>query len=359
MSEPTTVASVAHESAPPEPVPSPLNADLLDDTQAPPADSTPEDAAADAPATSEPSETPAPATPAAPVVPNPNGPKPGMKKEDLQNRANLLRRERDHLNDEARKHAEERDGFNAQVRGLVNEANEHKKRRDELNEGVKRAKEGRDEANRTADDSGKAADTLRRERMPEGDATLTVAKLKKEAKQLEFQQMTSVLTVSKEKALMERLKEIGKQIREKEKSLRADPELKAALEKADELKEKAEKSHAKVGEMAEKAQGEHDAMIKLYKQSDKLRKTADKLQERFVISKMEADKIHKTYIEFVNAIHDIEDQQATSGAPPGSSRSEASQARSEAAAEAVFQKFKAGEKLSTEDLLTLQKAGLL
>jgi len=41
---------------------------------------------------------------------------------------------------------------------------------------------------------------------------------------------------------MERLKEIGKTIREKEKTLRSDPELKSALEKADELKEKAEKS---------------------------------------------------------------------------------------------------------------------
>ncbi|MES2153943.1 MAG: phosphoserine phosphatase [bacterium] len=349
MSEPTAVASVAHDGAPPEPAPNPPMDAPEPEMQAPavPEGASPVDA--DAPAELAP----------APPVPNPNGPKPGMKKEELQNRANLLRRERDRLNDDARKHAEERDGFNAQVRGLVNEANEHKKRRDELNEGVKRAKEARDEANRIADEAGKGADQLRRERMPEGDATLTVAKLKKEAKQLEFQQMTSVLTVTKEKALMERLKEIGKQIREKEKTLRADPELKAALEKAEELKEKAEKSHAKVGEMAEKAQGEHDAMIKLYKQSDKLRKTADKLQERFVISKMEADKIHKTYIEFVNAIHEIEDQAATSGAPPGSSRAEANQARSEAAAELVFQKFKAGEKLSTEDLLTLQKAGLL
>ncbi|MFO1533873.1 MAG: phosphoserine phosphatase, partial [Thermoplasmatota archaeon] len=144
----------------------------------------------------------------------------------------------------------------------------------------------------------------------------------------------------------------------KEKMLRSDPELKAALEKADELKEKAEKSHAKVGEMAEKAQGEHDAMIKLYKESDKLRKKADKLQERFVVSKMEADKIHKTYIEFVNAIHEIEDAQA--GGSRDSAASQASRAeKSEAAAELVFQKFKAGEKLSTEDLLTLQKAGLL
>ncbi|MCA1820074.1 MAG: hypothetical protein LC620_08530 [Halobacteriales archaeon] len=293
-----------------------------------------------------------------PPVPNPHGPKPGMKKEDLQNRANLLRRERDRLNDEARKHAEERDVFNAQVRGLVNEANEHKKRRDEMNEGVKRAKEARDDANRLADESQKGADTLRRTRMPEGDASQSIVKLKKEARQLEFQQMTSVLTAAKEKALMDRLKEIGKAIRDKEKMLRSDPELKAALEKADELKEKAEKSHAKVGEMAEKAQGEHDAMIKLYKESDKLRKKADKLQERFVVSKMEADKIHKTYIEFVNAIHEIEDAQA--GGSRDSAASQASRAeKSEAAAELVFQKFKAGEKLSTEDLLTLQKAGLL
>ena len=304
-------------------------------------------------------ETVTEAAAAAPPAPNPHGPKPGMKKEELQNRANLLRKERDRLNDEARKHAEERDTFNAQVRALVNEANEHKKRRDEMNDGVKRAKEARDEANKAADEAQKAADALRRSRMPEGDASQSIAKLKKEARQLEFQQMTTVLTASKEKALMDRLKEIGKTIREKEKLLRSDPELAASLAKADELKEKAEKAHAKVGEMAEKAQAEHDAMIKLYKQSDKLRKTADKLQERFVVSKMEADKIHKTYIEFVNAIHEIEDDAAGGRAVDSAQAAKSREEKSEAAAELVFQKFKAGEKLSTEDLLTLQKAGLL
>jgi uncharacterized coiled-coil DUF342 family protein len=302
-------------------------------------------------------EVTSPATPAeAPAAPAPR-PKPTESKEVLQQRANMLRRERDRLNDEARKHAEERDGFNAEVRGLVNQANEHKKRRDELNEGVKRAKEARDEANRVADEAGKAADTLRRERMPDGaTGGESVAKLKKEARQLEMQHMTVVLTTAKEKALMERLKEIGKLIRAKEALLRSDPELKAALEKADDLKEKAEKAHAKVGEMAEKAQAEHDAMIKLYKSSDKLRKQADKLQEKFVVSKMEADKIHKAYIDVVNDIHFLEDEQASA---LGGRPSAAQQQKSEAAAELVFQKFKAGEKLSTEDLLTLQKAGLL
>lgn len=345
MSETTDVASVAPAAAPPTDPEDPLT---TQDANAASQDASAEGAPAEAP------------VPEAPPVPNPNGPKPGMKKDDLQNRANMLRKERDRLNDEARKHAEERDGFNAEVRGLVNQANEHKKRRDEMNEGVKRSKEARDEANRIADEAQKGADTLRRERMPEGSPGESIAKLKKEARALEMQHMTVVLTVPKEKALMERLKEIGKLIREKEKSLKSDPELKASLEKSEELKEKAEKSHAKVGEMAEKAQSEHDSMIKLYKESDKLRKKADKLQERFVVAKMEADKIHKTYIEFVNAIHEIEDAQSGGGpSVPGSSRSEANLARSEAAAEQVFQKFKKGEKLSTEDLLTLQKAGLL
>lgn len=318
-------------------------------------DTTPEAAPAAAPEAAD-AAAETPVVEAAPAPPP--RPKPTESKEVLQNRANLLRKERDRLNDEARGHAEERDGFNAQVRALVNEANEHKKRRDELNEGVKRSKEGRDEANRVADDAGKVADTLRRERMPEGAAGDSVAKLKKEARQLEQTHMTTVLTTSKEKALMERLKEIGKLIRAKEGLLRSDPELKAALEKADDLKEKAEKSHAKVGELAEKAQGEHDAMIKLYKSSDKLRKQADKLQEKFVVSKMEADKIHKAYIEVVNDIHMIEDSQVQAGGSRGGP-SPAQQARNEVAAEAVFAKFKAGEKLSTEDLLTLQKAGLL
>lgn len=276
------------------------------------------------------------------------------RKSQLQQKANNLRAERDRLNDEARGHAEERDGYNAKVRGLVNEANEHKKRRDELNENVRRQKDVRDEANKVADEAHKVADTMRRERNPEGGGEINAARLKKEARSLEMQQMTTVMTPAKERALIERLQEIGKLLKQKDSELKADPELKAAIEKADKLKEKAEKEHSKVAELAEKAQGEHDAMIKLYKESDKLRKVADKLQERFVVSKMEADKIHKAYIEYVNQIHEIEDEM---GGKPGGPMINAKQA--EAAADEVFEKFKAGEKLSTEDLLTLQKAGLL
>ncbi len=275
------------------------------------------------------------------------------QKEQLQQKANMLRKERDRLNDEARAHAEERDEYNAKVRELVNQANEHKKRRDEMNESVRRQKEVRDEANRIADEAAKKADEMRRERNPDG-VEINVARLKKEARQLEYQQMTSVMTPQKERALIERLQEIGKLLKEKDKALKADPELKSTLEKADQLKEKAEKEHSKVSELAQKAQSEHDSMIKLYKESDKLRKTADKLQERFVISKMEADKIHKAYIEYVNQIHEIEDSLG------GSGRTSAQDSeRAEAAADEVYERFKAGDKLSTEDLLTLQKAGLL
>ncbi len=276
-----------------------------------------------------------------------------MSRDELQQKANMLRKERDRLNDEARRHAEERDVYNAKVRELVNEANEHKKRRDEMNESVRRQKEARDDANRLADEAQKAADGMRRERMPDGDSQVNVAKLKKEARALEYQQMTQVLKPDKERALVERLQEIGRLIKTKEKALKADPELKSALDKAELLKDKAEKTHAKVGELAEKAQSEHDSMIKLYKESDKLRKTADKLQERFVVSKMEADKIHKAYIEYVNQIHEIEDRMG------GHSGAGISQEQAEAAADEVYDRFKKGEKLSTEDLLTLQKAGLL
>lgn len=278
------------------------------------------------------------------------------QKEQLQQKANQLRKERDRLNDEARAHAEERDVYNAKVRELVNEANEHKKRRDELNERVRSQKTVRDEANAAADEAHKAADTLRRERNPDGGEEVNIPKLKKEARALEYQQMTQVMKKEKEQALIERLQQIGRLIKQKDKALKADPELKDKLDRAEALKEKAEKEHSKVGELAEKAQGEHDAMIKLYKESDKLRKTADKLQEKFVVSKMEADKIHKAYIEYVNQIHEIEDSMGGSGS---GRMSAGDQKRAEAAADEVFERFKNGEKLSTDDLLTLQKAGLL
>ncbi len=278
-------------------------------------------------------------------------------REELQRKANVARANRDKLNAEARSWANKRDEHNSQVRELVNTANEHRKKRDEYNEAVQRHKKARDEATLEAETAKGALEDLKRARMPKGGRPVHM--IKKDIERLEFEQQTKVLTTPKERALIEQLQALYAELRQKESAYKADPELREALEKYEAARDRAEKAHQKVAETAEKAQAEHESMVNLFGQSDKIRKEADKLQEKFVTAKLEADRVHKEYIDVVNRIHEIEKEvQTIRTGVSDEVRAEAQQV-ADAAAEAVYERFKKGEKLSTEDLMVLQKAGLL
>jgi uncharacterized coiled-coil DUF342 family protein len=281
---------------------------------------------------------------------------PERKLNAFQKEANLLRARRDDLNNQARSLADERDDLNAQVRGLVNQANEHKKRRDALNEQVQHAKKLRDEYNASYEDAARKEEDIKAKALPQGGRS--TGYLKRELRRLELDHMTKVLTPAKEKALMEEMGRLSRELRGKEAEISKNPELKAAHEASLQAKEKAEKQHEKVGELAQSAQGEHEQMVKLFGQSDKIRKAADAVQEKVVVAKLEADKVHKAYIDLVEKIHAIEEEMGKNRRP-GESFAGETREDQQKQADAIFEKFKKGEKLSTEDLMTLQKAGLL
>jgi uncharacterized coiled-coil DUF342 family protein len=183
--------------------------------------------------------------------------------------------------------------------------------------------------------------------------------LKQDLRKLEYEQQTKVLTPKKEKELIDRLTDLSKQIRAKEKEFESDAGVRDAYLAMKEAKEKAEASHKAVTELANAAQEQHDAMVKLFEEADGVRKEADGAQEQFVKAKVEADKVHQEYIAMVNQIRDYEKQIIGLRNKMRAASGQGEIAEGKAEAEDIFAKFKKGEKLSTEDLMALQKAGLL
>ncbi|MGQ0534458.1 MAG: coiled-coil protein, partial [Methanobacteriota archaeon] len=279
------------------------------------------------------------------------------RKEILNEKANRHRALRDKLNDETKRHVQERDRLNAQVRGLIDQANEHKRTRDRENASVREAKVKRDELNTKANEKLEALNSLKKDRLPKEGPS--VARLKRQLKQLEFQQMTKVLTPKKEKELIDLLSALQKEIQEKEKAFDKDQEVKTAYLAMKEAKEAAEAQHRHVTELADKAQSAHDSMVKLFEEADKIRREADKAQELFVGAKIQADKVHHEYIAMVNTVRDYEKVVMGLRQKVRKERKDRGEAEAKQEAEDIFAKFKRGEKLSTEDLMALQKAGLL
>ena len=279
------------------------------------------------------------------------------KRERFNQQAHRQRDQRDRMNDETKRHAARRDELNAQVRALIDQANQHRQRRDQLNAQVREAKQRRDELNREAHAKAEALQALRKER-GQGDPGASVGKLRAELRHLEYQQQTVVLSPKKEKELIELIAAKQKELKEREGALQENADLRQAYEEMKAAKAAAEEQHAAVTQLANDAQSEHEMMVKLFGEADGLRKQADAAQADFVRSKVDADRVHREYIEAVTSIRDI-DRVLGALRPGGGERERHVTAADKAEAEDIFDKFRKGEKLSTEDLMTLQKAGRL
>ena len=271
--------------------------------------------------------------------------------------AEMHRRLRDELNDKTKEWAERRDDLNSQVRKLIDEANIKRESRDKLNSEVREAKAQRDEWNRKFNDLSDKAINLRREKMPKSG--LSIRKFKAELRALEKKHMTSVLSADKEKALMKEMSQLDAKIKEIEREIEQFSEVKTAEKETRDAKDNAENFHRKVSESDEKAQIEHDAMLKLYEEADRARKEADSAQEKFIEAKLAADEEHREHIEHIRQVHDF-DKIITGIRDKGrKARQETDDTSAKKEADEIYEKFRSGEKLSTEDIMVLQKSGYM
>ncbi|MCK4444721.1 MAG: phosphoserine phosphatase [Thermoplasmata archaeon] len=279
------------------------------------------------------------------------------KREKLNREAENYKRSRNQLNDQTKEWVERRDALNAKVRDIVDQASIHREERDKLNDEVKKLKAERDDWNAKVNELTERVSRVKRRNLPKGRVPL--GKLKKEKRNLEFKQMTSVLTPDKEKDLVEALSRIEIEIKAREKELEENEEVKAAIRELKETKENAEKLHGKVGEAADAAQLEHDKMTELYVSSDQTRREADQAQEEFIKTKMTADEEHKKHIEYIRKVHDLDKIISGMKFKHRMSRVRGDESVAMREAEDIYERFKKGDKLSTEDLMTLQKSGYL
>jgi len=267
------------------------------------------------------------------------------------------KRLRDELNDKTKEWAERRDDLNSQVRKLIDDANIKRESRDKLNSEVREAKAQRDEWNRKFNDLSDKAVNLRREKMPKSG--LSIRKFKAELRALEKRHMTSVLSADKEKSLMKEMSQLDAKIKEMEREIEQFSEVKTAEKEARDAKDNAENFHRKVSESAEKAQIEHDAMLKLYEEADRLRMEADTAQEKFIETKLAADEEHREHIEHIRQVHDFDKIIAGIRDKGRKARKEKDDTSAKKEADEIFEKFRSGEKLSTEDIMVLQKSGYM
>jgi uncharacterized coiled-coil DUF342 family protein len=270
---------------------------------------------------------------------------------------------RDDLNKQTKEWVVKRDALNAQVRALIEEAGKHRENRDQLNVKVRESKDLRDEWNKKVSELNEKVSALKKDKEPvpekRPDNEPPIKQLKKQLKDLEFKQQTSALSKDKDDEIVKQISLLAHQIDEKEKASEHGGEIKELVHQLRDAKSQAETHHRAVSEYARSAQTAHDDMIALYEQADKLRKEADAAQEEFVKCKTQADEEHKKHIEQIESVHKMDKDVTSIRTRKAKDRKKKVDNESKKEAEEIFNRFKAGEKLSTEDLMSLQKSGYL
>ena len=277
-----------------------------------------------------------------------------VSNEDVEKHRKL----RDELNNQTKEWKAKRDDLNGQVRALVDEAGRCREERDNLNKQVRETKVLRDEWNQKVT-ALKEQLPPRPEKSGDKEEQVPLKQLKKQLQDLEYQQQTLSMGKDKENAIVKQIQTIAKQIQEREGTLEASEEVKGIVAELREAKAQAETYHRQVSEFAEQAQAAHDKMIDLYGKADALRKEADAAQAEFIRCKQAADEEHKKHIEGIKSVHQFEKDANKGGRKKEARGAKRADDQSKKEAKEIFDRFKAGEKLSVEDLMILQKSGVL
>ena len=267
----------------------------------------------------------------------------GVRRQKDEKEAEIAKvaEEREEFNKTAREQRKIRDELNASLKENLNKAIEFRNERNEINKQVEEAKKARNEAN------------AKIKSLEWNSGKRNKIKIENEIKKIDKIIETRVLDIKKENQLVKNANDLRKQLME----IHEDE---AAKGEAEELKKVSEEEHEKVIELSEKAQAAHEEMLKYFRKTDDIRTAADEAHKKFIEARRNASEKHEEFKAILSDIHVI-NKKLGSNKPKrrksdnkGSSGSNKNREERQRAQE-IFEKFKQGGKVSTEEILLLQK----
>ena len=275
-------------------------------------------------------------------------------RKEYHQKAEELRVGRDELNLTSQTHASERNDLNVKAKEYMDEVHMYRDRRNGLNVEVGQIRDERNEVTEKVNSLKDNFLSLKRKRFS-GQNLPPIARLRKQIQELEIKQMTTPLTTDKERALVEEISSLQNKIKQHDELIETDTEVLDARDTFREAENKRRELSKSMQKRRQEAQTAHHSMKDSLRLNRSTRRKADAAQRAFVKAKEKADIVHNEYIEYLRGMQEIDRMTASQG----KSGSVADQKASAASAEDLFAKFLAGEKLSTEQLMIIQKAGML
>ena len=249
--------------------------------------------------------------------------------------------------------AEKREEFN-------NQAKEQRKIRDELNDSLKENlklaiefRDNRNEINKEVEENKKLRDKVNEElkNLEWSSGRRDKLKLENEIKKIDKIIETRVLDIKKENQLVKNANDLRKKLSE----IQEDEQVK---EDAQKLKKTSEEYHLVVVDLSEKAQEAHENMLNYFRKTDEIRTNADEAHKSFIEARKSASGKHEEFKIVLSEIHQINKKLGSGKSKRRRTEKQSNNKKNreeKERAEDIFDKFKKGKKLTTEELLLLQK----
>ncbi len=276
------------------------------------------------------------------------------RRAEVIKRGEEYKRRRTELNSEASKWSELRDELNGRIKEVVERAKGFKKQREEYERVIEEKKAKRGELNRKASTHYSTVEKLRKKN--DLKSIQVFEGLRRRIDELELKQQVEVLSKDKERKLVAKITELRKEFEKMQKEWEKDKKLKELLRKAQGYRREADKNHEEVIKYVKLSHECHDKMVEWFKEADRVREKADDAHRLFLEVHEEADDAHRLFIQHLRDIKDF--NRVINGLRRKIREDFGFRERVEARkkAKGIYERFREGEKLSTEDLLRLQKS---
>ncbi len=243
-----------------------------------------------------------------------------------------------------------------QISQLIESIKKSRSERNTLTDEVKKTKEERNLRNKDVKESVARIKELEKER----DTLLKKHKVKDPTQILnqialiETKIETEPMSYDKEKKLMQKIKEMKKEVQEASLVSDVVKKIRDLSKEIDERKQIAQQSHNRLQQDARKSQEKHEAILEASKEIDELRKKEEEAFANFIENKQKFDELNDTFRKKIAEARSLSGQAEVDK----SDRHLASEERRNKALEqkkiSVEEKIKKKMKLTTEDILAFQ-----
>ncbi|MBI2445750.1 hypothetical protein HYV43_05155 [Candidatus Micrarchaeota archaeon] len=256
----------------------------------------------------------------------------------------------------------------ADVKKFYADAAELKKMRDAENEKVREFKKKRQEAESKVTEAIEKLKPLRGQLdgLPRAESP---GRLRAELERLEWEQQTEAVSPKAEKELSRRIKDLREQLAPAEKARGVFEQIKPLEENLRAATAEVRIYRTELAKHAKASDAHHEAMLKLYKKAESLSKKIGENLKQLDEKRALLDEERKEFFQIQGQVKGAEKAQMDARRAEEKAERDRIQAEKEAErnaikqkatgiAEKALEKFRAGGKLTWEDLQAIQEAGL-